>query len=44
MPGSTQRRAGPDGLDGPAAGDELAVPAQDGGRRDQEPEASAGGE
>ena len=31
-------------LGGPAAGDELAVPAQDGGRRDEQPEASAGRE
>ena len=35
---------GPDGLGGPAAGDELAVPAQDGGRGDEQPEASAVGE
>jgi hypothetical protein len=37
------RSTGPDGLSGPAAGDELAVPAQDGGRRDHQPEVSAGG-
>ena len=35
---------GPDGLCGRAAGDQLAVPAQDGGRRDQETQTSAGGE
>jgi hypothetical protein len=33
--------AGPYGLGGPAAGDQLAVPTQDGGWRDQEPEASS---
>jgi hypothetical protein len=31
-------------LGGPAAGAELAVPAQDGGWRDEQPEASAGWE
>jgi hypothetical protein len=31
-------------LSGPAAGDELAVPAQDGGRGDEQPEAAADGE
>ena len=35
---------GSGGLGGPAAGDELAVPAQDGGRGDEQPEASADGE
>ena len=34
---------GPGGLGGPAAGDELAVPAQDRGRGDEQPEAAAGG-
>ena len=32
---------GSGGLGGPAAGDQLAVPAQDGGRGDEQPEASA---
>ena len=36
------RSTGPDGLGGPAAGDQLAVPAQDGGRGDEQSEASAG--
>src|SRR6185312_14870508 len=31
-------------LGGPAAGDQLAVPAQDGGRRDDQSEASADGQ
>ena len=35
---------GPDGLGGPAAGDELAVPAEDRGRRDEQVEAAGGGE
>ena len=35
---------GPDGLGGPAAGDQLAVPAQDGGRGDEQPEAAGRGE
>jgi hypothetical protein len=39
--GGDGRSTGPDGLGGPAAGDQLAVPAQDGGRCDQLPEASA---
>jgi len=39
--GGDGRSTGPDGLGGPAAGDELAVPAQDGGRGDEQPEASA---
>ena len=34
---------GSGGLGGPAAGDQLAVPAQDGGRGDEQPEASADG-
>ena len=34
------RSTGPDGLSGPAAGDQLAVPAQDGGRGDEQSEAS----
>ena len=38
------RSTGPDGLGGPAAGDELAVPAQDGGRGDEQPGASRSGE
>ena len=37
-------RPGSGGLGGPAAGDQLAVPAQDGGRGDEQPEASAGRE
>jgi hypothetical protein len=36
------RSTGPDRLGGPAAGDQLAVPAQDGGRCDEQPEGSAG--
>jgi hypothetical protein len=39
--GGDGRSTGPAGLGCPAAGDELAVPAQDGGRRDQQGEASA---
>ena len=39
--GGDGRSTGSDGLGGPAAGDELAVPAQDGGRGDEQPEASA---
>jgi hypothetical protein len=39
--GGDGRSTGPDGLGGAAAGDELAVPAQDGGRGDEQPEASA---
>ena len=35
---------GSDGLRGPAAGEQLAVPAQDRGRGDEQPEAAAGGE
>jgi hypothetical protein len=35
---------GSDGLGGPAAGDELAVPAQDGGRGDEQSAASRPGE
>jgi hypothetical protein len=42
--GGDGRSTGPDGLGGPAAGDQLAVPAQDGGRGDEQPEASRSGE
>src|SRR3954452_11934007 len=35
------RSTGPGGLGGPAVGDELAVPAQDGGGGDEQSEASA---
>ena len=38
------RSAGSGRWDGPAAGDQLAVPAQDGGRGDEQAEASASGE
>jgi hypothetical protein len=41
--GGDGRSSGPDGLGGPAAGDELAVPAQDSGGGDEQPEASADG-
>jgi hypothetical protein len=37
--GGDRRSTGPCGLGGPAAGDQLSVPAQDGGWRDQQPEA-----
>ena len=37
-------RPGRVGWVGPAAGDQLAVPAQDGGRSDEQPEASANGQ
>ena len=43
-PAGMAGRPGSGGLGGPAAGDQLAVPAQDGGRGDEQPEAAADGE
>src|SRR3954452_8591873 len=42
--GGDGRSTGPDGRRCPAAGDELAVPAQDGGRGDEQAEAAGRGE
>jgi hypothetical protein len=41
--GGDGRAACPDGLGGPAASEQLPVPAQDRGRRDQESAAATGG-
>jgi hypothetical protein len=41
FPSGDGRSTGPDRLGGPAAGDQLAVPAQDGGRCDEQLEAAA---